>query len=270
MIKILVAGVAPTGIPTVNFDKEYGIIDQVLSQTSRSGRGVRFDILPVHETTLQSLREHVMQYSPHVVHMVTHGHVGEQYLETSNGEPILISSSDLSNALRFGSDNLTIFLSTACMAMQESPNENTWGLGKRLAGIVPISIGMQISISEEAALAFTQEFYASLEASFTVIDSFALARERIKKQRPGSPEWIAPALYRGTQINTHLFSPEDFPNFLYRTILELDARLDALRDRETAFDASVNSDTWRELYNAVSDLQRRMVSGLVRGSVPAD
>jgi len=58
------------------------------------------------------------------------------------------------------------------MAMQENPDENSWGLGKRLSGVFPIAIGMQISISEDAALVFTRELYSSLAASYSVLDAY--------------------------------------------------------------------------------------------------
>jgi hypothetical protein len=260
-IQILVAGVMPYDLPSVNFEKEYRLIKESISRVL-GRQSERFTVIPEREVTLQSLRVAVAQHKPHVLHLITHGENGNHYFETTRGDPILVSSTDLLRAISVEGVNLSLFVSTACMGMQDNLDENTWGLGKRLSSIIPITIGMQIAISEAAALAFTDEFYGSLAASFSVLDSFALARERILKERPGSPEWIAPILYRGIRHNAALFSHEDLPNLLKWAISGLDEKLSVLRTPGVGFSTSIRIEIWIELLDIVNEVDTRLVSGL--------
>lgn len=202
-VRILVAGSSPYGMASVNFDKEHRSILEGLIASGLFPR--QYSVVALRETTLEKLRAVIQQEQPHVVHFITHGESGGHYLEMSDGKPSLVLASQLANVLK-GSSSICLFISTASMAMQESSAETTFGIGRLLSSVIPIVIGMQIAISEEAALAFTQEFYFSLGRYFQVIDAFAMARERIRALHPGSPEWIAPMLYRGLSKSPQLFS----------------------------------------------------------------
>jgi len=257
-IRILVAGVSAYGMPTPNFDKEYGLIVESLFNAGLE-EGLRFEIIPLRETTHQLLRKNVNDYKPHVVHLITHGEDGQHYLEKSDGQPIQIPGSLLANALSVGSESLCLFVSTACMAMQENPNDNAWGLGRLLARIVPITIGMQIVISEEAALAFTQEFYACLGASHPILDAYKFARERIKGERPGSPEWIAPVLYRGTAINVHLFSGDIIAVLLDSFIASLGNHIKGIRQD------NYDGELWIGIDKIINEIDARLIDGYQLG-----
>lgn len=265
-IKILVAGVSAYGLTTPNFDKEKKAIIDGLEKSGMQ-RGVHYDLNPIRETTYERLKKNVYEYQPHVVHLVTHGSHGKHYLEDSDGYPILIPSNKLANALRAGRESLCMFVSTACMAMEEQPGENVWGLGRLLSEIFPITIGMQISITEEAALAFTNALYSGLGISNHVLESFGQAREKIRNIHPGSPEWIAPVLYRGSPINSFLFSPQDITYYLRDIITDIDAKLDTLWDSNRGFDMSLDSGLWRETYNIVNKIDKTLIGGLEKGTI---
>lgn len=253
-VRILVAGVSAYGLSTPNFDKEYRTIEEALLKTGLE-QDLRFDIFPLRATTHQLLQKNVYDYQPHIIHFVTHGAQGKHYLETSDGQPIQIPGSLLASALNAGSESLCLFVSTACMAMQENPDSNIWGLGRILSEIVPITIGMQIAITEEAALIFTNEFYSSLGASSTVLKAFTQARERIKNQRPGSPEWIAPVIYRGTAIDTYLFSPFNVAVLLSEYSKKLDAKMLGLRKD------SYNYQLWNDVDEIMNNIDVRLIDG---------
>lgn len=259
-IRILVAGVSANGLLTPNFDKEYRAINDALIRADLQN-GSQYVLVPLRETTIQTLRKNVYQHKPHVIHMITHGAGGKHYVETSDGSPILISSSMLANALADSAESLCLFVSTACMSMEEMPSENTWGLGRRLSSMVPYVIGMQIAITEEAALAFTSEFYASLGASFSVLESLAHAQERIRQEHFGSPEWIAPVLYRSTSVNGVLFSPDNSIALLSRTLINYVTQLDdMLRSlRRHSGDGSL----WKSLRELLVEIEERLVGSIL-------
>lgn len=259
-VRILVAGVSSFGLPAPNFNKEYRVIVESLTQAGKQ-QGFEFDINQIIETSHQQLQMRVSAFQPHVVHLITHGEYGQHYLESPNGQPILVPTSSLVDALKAGINSLCLFVSTACMAMQENPEENTWGLGRRLASIVPVTIGMQIAISEEAALAFTQEFYASLGASYPVLKAYVHARERIRQQRPGSPEWIAPVLYRGTSKNTFLFSPIRISVILSNYVDMLDKKIQGLRID------NYNGELWRGVETIINDIDTNLIDGIQKKKI---
>lgn len=253
-IRILVVGVSARDMSAPNFDKEFAAIEQGLLSAGLE-KDTHFVIFPLRETTLNKLQQNIYNFQPHVVHMVTHGYFGQHYLESSNGQPVQISSSLLADALSVGAKSLCLFVSTACMAMQEDLKENVWGLGRRLSGIVPVTIGMQITISEEAALEFTFEFYSALGAPARVLGAFVRARERIKTVRPGSPEWIAPVLYRGSAKNENLFSENSVSFLLDSFISNLDGHIQGLR-RD-----NYNSQLWVGIYRILNEIDVRLVDG---------
>lgn len=259
-LRILIAGVSAYGMSTPNFDKEYGEIEKSLIAAGLE-KNVRFETYPLRETTDQKLQQDVYGYKPHVVHLVTHGSNGQHYVESSDGKPIEISSSLLADALSVGSESLCLFVSTACMAMQENPDANTWGLGRRLSNIVPITIGMQIVISEEAALEFTRGFYNALGTPLPILDAFVRARERIKAVRPGSPEWIAPVLYRGTPKNNLLFSRQNVPILLKVLIQRLNTKIDGLRS--TLYGHTL----WNDVNEILYDIDVKLIDAYKNGDI---
>jgi hypothetical protein len=259
-IKILAVGVMPYGLHTVNFEKEFSEIQKCLSPLTGK-YGSRFEVEPLREATIQSLKQKITSYKPHIVHLVTHGKGGKQYFETSEGQPILVSGSELLGALIAGKESLCLFMSTACMAMQESPDDNTWGLGKRLSGVVPVSIGMQIPISEEAAFTFTNDFYTSLAASYSILEAYTQARERMKNERVGSPEWIAPVLYRGIQEDPILFLDDEVLAFLISTKNNLEQKLQALHG-PNALIVAKDKKVWKDIHLIVNQIQSHLIVGV--------
>ncbi len=265
-IRILVAGVSAHGISTPNFDKEKRAMTDGLENAGLQER-VHYVIKPIRETTYQVLKKNIFDFKPHVVHLVTHGARGKHYLENSDGTPFHIPSNQLANALKAGEDSLCLFVSTACMAMEELPEENVWGLGRLLAEILPVTIGMQLAITEEVALAFTSTLYSGLGIPNRVLESYVQAREKIRNLHFGSPEWIAPVLYRGSSANEHLFSSRDINYYLADLVTELDLRLDVLLDSDRGFEVSLDDELWKEIYNTVNKVYKTLIDGLEKGVI---
>lgn len=265
-VRILVAGVSAHGLSTPNFDKEKRAITEGLESAGLQER-VHYIIKPLRETTFQLLKKNVYDFKPHIVHLITHGAHGKHYLENSDGRPFHIPSNQLANALKAGEDSLCLFVSTACMAMEELPDENVWGLGRLLAEILPVTIGMQLPITEEAALAFTSTFYSGLGIPNRVLESYVQARETIRNLHFGSPEWIAPVLYRGSPNNRFLFSSHDINYYLAEVITDLDLKLDALLDPDRGFDISLDDKLWKDIYNTVNKTYKTLIDGLEKGAI---
>jgi len=253
-IQILVAGVSAYGMATPNFDKEYRKIEESL-QKAELIDGLNYQLKPLRETTYETLQKAVRNFQPHILHIVTHGKYGKHYLETSDGYPIPIQSGKLAEAVSVGSDNLCLLVSTACLGMADSQDGNTWNLGKLMASTIPLTIGMQLVITEKAALAFTSAFYSHLGVPNPVIDAFVKARERIREVHPGSPEWIAPVLYRGTAINANFFTPNVILSLLQNYSNNLSRAIDGLRrDKE-------NVELWKQVDQILIDLDAQLFDG---------
>lgn len=268
-IRILVAGVSSYELSTPNFEKEKRAIIEGLESAGLQ-RGLHYEIQLLRETTYLKLRRNVSEFKPHVVHLVTHGEGGKHYLESSDGYPILIPSNQLAGALRPGNESFCLFVSTACMSMEEVPTENVWGLGRLLASMFPVTIGMQLAITEEAALAFISTLYSELGTPNRVLEAYVAARERVRSIHPGSPEWIAPVLYRGSPYNELLFSPRNINYYLRTIIAEIDNKLELLLDPNKGFDLSLDSGLWKETYNLVNKIEKILIGGLEKGILIVD
>lgn len=261
-VRILIAGVSPDGSSTVNFDKEARRIKDILANIVGSPSETdRYRYLEVREATIEKLKQQVSAFKPHIVHLVSHGGLGELYLETTLGKPISVSGFELRESLEKSEGSICLFISTACMAMSEYTDKRIWGLGHELAKAIPAVIGMQIAISEEVAMAFTEALYSSLAASDPIIVAYTKARERILQERPGSPEWIAPVLYRGAYFNDPLFVPEEIPSFLGKTLRDLDDKLGVLKGN-SSLTAIKNLNIWNGILRIVNRADVVLLGGL--------
>lgn len=252
-IKILVAGVSAYGQKTPNFDKEFGSISESL-EDSKLEKKIRYDIKPIRETTYHELGDEIRDYQPHVVHLVTHGKNGRHYLEDTDGSPILVPANQLAKAILQGKDSICLFVSTACAGMEENIKD-TWGLGRILAEVIPVTIGMQIPITEEAALAFTKTFYSWLSAPNRILEAYVQARESIRDKHPGSPEWIAPVLYRGSAVNAYLFSRQNIRTLVEGFKNNLDDKIQVLRK------SKYSEGLWNDVDQIVSDIDAKLLDG---------
>ena len=252
-IRILIVGATPKGVPIANIRKEE---EAMLSGLKELGaKGGRFDYRISEQTHFPALRSSLCNYKPHIIHVISHGECGHIQLESSQGEPLSISGKDWANVLRETKGSLTLFITTACLVMQEAPDKNFWGLGRLLARQVPITIGMQLTISEELALLFSHSFYEALSASYSPLDAYIWARDVMIKEKPGSPEWIAPVFYKGTTASDYLFNNYDFLALVLNTIDELESALASLRGQAGGLTV------WQSIINTLKDIDVGLIDG---------
>jgi hypothetical protein len=87
---------------------------------------------------------------------------------------------------------------------------------------------MQLPVSPAAAELFSQEFYASVAKSQSIIDSYIHARQELLRQFPGTSSWAAPVLYITSSYDCVIFETDDAFHRLRKISHFLDEPITAL------------------------------------------
>ncbi len=249
-LRILVAGANPIGSPTPNFVKELDAINAGLSKVSD-----RCNVKEINSVSIPTLQSAIAKYRPHIVHFVSHGGRGVLELEDAEGKPIPVSGSDIASALSQGIDDISVFVSTACLAMQADPDRKITSLGRPLITQIPYIIGMQLQISDAQVVRFSREFYQSLANSNGIIEAYLHARNMLFRYRPQSPEWIGPVLYKSYYKDPSVFSSYEI-NSLVKTYADtLYPLVIALRNDSKYVDG------WNSVINIVNQVELSVIDG---------
>jgi len=155
-----------------------------------------------------TLEEHRDAGEPfHGLHFLGHGHfvegrAGEGGLcfEKKDGTVDIISGRELNTQLASFKDLRLVVLASCSGAKttrQQGQNPFTGVASALIAGRLPAVVAMQFNISEQGALAFTEEFYERLGSSNTVDVEEAVVAGRLKIAREVKefPEWATPVLF---------------------------------------------------------------------------
>jgi len=210
-LRILVVLSRPSGLPGLDFDRERREIEEAWSVQGE----VDVQILP--EATLKSLQDTWRRNRFHVLHFVGHGAFhgpdgqGLLFFEDPSGQRP-VPGQQLAALLQLPHPPILVFLN-ACQSARlgDTPGLNP-GLSTALlqAGI-PAIMGMQLPISDRAAIAFSRSFYRSLARGYSFDESVNQGRQAIYLDTHGSIEWATPVALLRTP-HSRLF---DLPSRLF-------------------------------------------------------
>lgn len=211
-VKILVIGSAPYNSSIVNFPKSCEAIKRGITNAHDpecSTQGAELvEIRTIPDANLTELEKGIVENKPNVLHFVSHGGRGLLELEDSHGDKDFITANALAEYMSKTQAPLCLIVSISCLSMQNNPDANIVSIAIPCIDYAPYVIGMQLAISANASCTFVQALYEALASLHSVIDSYVRAREKLRRDRPQSPEWIAPVLYQGSsQPDLRLFRP---------------------------------------------------------------
>ncbi len=197
-LRILVVRSSPRDLDRLDLESERDRLQEAWGGRQR----VVIDFLD--QPTLLALRKKLISEPFHVLHFMGHGdfdaETGEGVLvfENAMGASVPVSGRVLAEALK-DSRWLRLICLNACDTAQlprRRGQDPFSGVASALllAGL-PAVVAMQIPISDEAALVFSQQFYTALAAGFPVDAAAAEARLAIHLSFPTSWEWATPALF---------------------------------------------------------------------------
>ena len=196
-LEILVMISSPTDYPGLDIENEWSRLNEALAGPVGSGQ-VRLRRLP--EARLTVLQRELRRGEYHILHFI--GHAGFDR-EAQGG--VLVLCDDTGKGRRVTAENLGFLLHdhrslrlvvlNACEGSRASRADPFAGVAQTLVQQgVPAVIAMQFEITDQAAITFAEEFYASVADGHPVDAALADARKAIFGTG-NDIEWGTPVLY---------------------------------------------------------------------------
>lgn len=197
-LSILVVISSPTDQAALSVEAETGHITQALSDLVAKG-DVRITML--RDANLLAIQKQLREDDYHVLHYIGHGTFGETdgegYLvfETNQKRSHFVSGRKLGPLLH-DEDTLRLVVLNACSTAVTAEAKPFSGVATALvqAGI-PAVVAMQTSVTDEAALQFSQVFYESIADGCPIDTAVAEGRKAIDFSAGHTVEWAIPELF---------------------------------------------------------------------------
>jgi hypothetical protein len=175
-------------------DEEKAQLEQTLEPLIKSGR---LRLTWLEKATTPALQE-ALRRSVHVVHYIGHGDYdpekqeGELLFEDESSATSPVKASWLATLLRDSGVRLAFL--NACKTAHAAD-----GVAEVLVRReVPAALGMQVSVRDDVAVAFSANFYAALADGWPVDAAVVEGRKAIVNalnNDPNQPDWVHPVLY---------------------------------------------------------------------------
>ncbi len=200
-LNVLVVSACPQELPLLDLQRERNNLQRALDHSE-------VGVVHLEHATLRSLRRTLLEREFHVLHFMGHGtfdaHTGEGglYLEEPDSRHVLVTGRDFASRIKdFKSLRLVVFNScdTARSISDEGANPFAGVAAAIVLAGVPAVIAMQFTISDLAAIAFSEEFYNRLASGDGVETAVAEGRQAIDAATPGTVEWATPILFLRTR-----------------------------------------------------------------------
>ena len=181
--KILFLASNPTDTARLRLDKE---VREVGEGLKRSNERDQFDLVSKFAVRVDDLRRGLLDYSPRIVHFSGHGNgSGGILLENEQGLAAEVPDEALAGLFELCAGQIECVILNACLSDQQA---------NAIAKHIPYVIGMNASVSDEAALEFAVGFYDALGAGRSIKDAFQFGRNAIALK--GIPEHLTPVLIK--------------------------------------------------------------------------
>jgi hypothetical protein len=196
-LRILVLIASPQDYERLDVEAEWVKLQGALADQICRGAVALERLAPA---TLPALRDRLRRNGCHVFHFIGHGAFDESVqdgvllLEDAGGRGRPISGEALGMVLR---DQRTLRLAVvnACEGGRASRADPFAGVAQSLLQQgIPAVIAMQFPISDDAAAAFSREFYASVATGYSLDAALSEARKAILTD-VNDVEWVTPVLY---------------------------------------------------------------------------
>ena len=200
-LRILTIVSAPTDIPEIDGEKEWGKLKDELDGLVRDGM-VQLDRLETG--TLAELLPPLRQNEYHVLHFIGHGgydeeaHDGALAFEDEDRNTRLVTGRDLMQMIS-GHRSLRLVVLNACEGARSASDDPFGGVAQALVRRgIPAVVAMQFEISDPAALVFSPSFYQAI-AQGRPVDVATVEARKTMFARGHTVEWATPVLYLRSQ-----------------------------------------------------------------------
>lgn len=182
---------------TLDVEHERARMEAALQPLVGTGR-LQIDYL--ENATLAALQRCMRRNDYHVFHFIGHGgfdiaaQEGVLVLEDEAARAMAVSAQRIGTLLH-DHRSLRLAILNSCEGARNSSKDPFAGVASTLIRRgIPAVVAMQFEISDSAAIAFAEEFYAAIADGYPVDASLAEARKAIYAQ-PNDVEWATPVLY---------------------------------------------------------------------------
>jgi hypothetical protein len=144
-------------------------------------------LISVFATRIEDLRRGLLDNSPQIVHFSGHAEVDGIVIQDDQGLSAPVPSHALAELFELCADHVECVVLNACLSDPQAEAISTH---------IPYVIGMNSSISDDAALEFAMGFYDALGAGKSIQAAFEFGRNAIALR--GIPEDKIPTLRKKT------------------------------------------------------------------------
>jgi len=158
--KILILTANPNDTSRLRLGAEVREIEEGLR---RSNKRYDFELKQQIAVRIEDLRHALLDYEPQIVHFSGHGQVDGIVLEDGSGNAELVNSQGLTGLFELFKTQVECVLLNACYSKSQA---------KAINEQIDYVIGMNKSIGDNAAIAFSIGFYDALGAGRSYVESF--------------------------------------------------------------------------------------------------
>lgn len=204
---------SPTDVTALAVEREWGLLQNALQGLAARGL-LRLERLPT--ATLEALQGRLRQSAAggvHVLHFIGHGffdpeqNLGSLIFEDARGQAQVVPAATLALLLHDHAPLRLVFLN-ACQGATSGRSSSFAGVAQQLvlAGL-PAVVAMQFPVSDQAAIALSQEFYRALADGLPADAALSEARKAIVTQG-NRYEWGTPVLFSRSEDNRLIELPQ--------------------------------------------------------------
>ncbi|RKH52688.1 CHAT domain-containing protein [Corallococcus sp. AB050B] len=174
--------------------------EAIITDALMSNAFIQFESLNI--PTPHQLWRKLRDFQPQVLHFMGHGKADEStgdcwiYLRDEKGASTQVRAHDIMEIFG-GVPSPRLVVLSACQSAHGTVSASGHGsiAGALVSQGVAAVIAMQFAISDQAALAFAEEFYACLAKGSLIDEAVTEGRLAIRLKMRNSFEWCTPALY---------------------------------------------------------------------------
>jgi len=157
-LRVLFLAASPIDVPRVDADQEFARIRDALAHHPNLTIEVRSAL------TFARLRKALQEFSPHVLHITSHGTPGQLYFHRDDGGDYqAVPTTTFARLLRALAKDLQLVVLNACHSLEIAE-----ALVAEDPPITPWAIGMKTAIVDDDAIVFSNALYDSLAAGVAV------------------------------------------------------------------------------------------------------
>ena len=186
-LRIAVAVAAPTenGGPLLDYERELREIDSAVQAARRAGTQLKI----VRYATLTALRDCLVSFEPHVLHISAHGGPGTLSLEDEEGRAVTVDAAEFVRSVFHGAKAPELVSLAACYTSAQSAPGSPSFAATLIRGGAAAVVGTETSVTDRFSTLFFAQLYGELAGGLANVPAaVAAARRSVQTRLDASAE----------------------------------------------------------------------------------